>query len=282
MEELFLRIALCDTDEKFEIVLERHLVSVIEALETHQQKALEIITHVKKRVASLHTVQLPVTKLFELLESDSPSPTVTMFSTLFLKIGVPRVPPTQTELLCDVLSRCLAQSQRDDYFFTLWSTNLAAFLQSSSAQETSEKVEMLLAKVESHLKDKNRFDKLLLNLQEHILSVLTVDIQPVACISPQNRQKLIESRTNKFTKTIEVSEEDLKREKASVAKFVIHWTSLPVDKAVFFLTLLNYLSPSGNAESALRKLDYSVEDDKLRLFTSKLIYLVAFSIARNF
>ena len=41
MEDLFLKIALCDTDEKFELIVNRHLVKIIEAIQTDQKKALE-------------------------------------------------------------------------------------------------------------------------------------------------------------------------------------------------------------------------------------------------
>ena len=52
MEEIFLKIALAESDGAFESVLGKYLPQVIESLETNQQKALEIITHVKKRVTS--------------------------------------------------------------------------------------------------------------------------------------------------------------------------------------------------------------------------------------
>ena len=41
MEELFLKIALCDTDEKFEAIVNRHLIKIIQSIETDQKKALE-------------------------------------------------------------------------------------------------------------------------------------------------------------------------------------------------------------------------------------------------
>ena len=52
MEEIFLKIALAESDGAFESILGKYLPQVIESLETNQQKTLEIITHVKKRVTS--------------------------------------------------------------------------------------------------------------------------------------------------------------------------------------------------------------------------------------
>ena len=52
MEEIFLKIALCDTDKQFQDIVGKYLRKIIEALQTNQQKSLEIITHVKKRLLS--------------------------------------------------------------------------------------------------------------------------------------------------------------------------------------------------------------------------------------
>ena len=53
----------------------------------------------------------------------------------------------------------------------------------------------------------------------------------------------------------------------AVSKFLIYFSMvkedsirMPIDRAIYFLSLLNYLAPSGNAESALRRLDYSMDD----------------------
>ena len=43
---------LCDTDKQFQDIVGKYLRKIIEALQTNQQKSLEIITHVKKRLLS--------------------------------------------------------------------------------------------------------------------------------------------------------------------------------------------------------------------------------------
>ena len=102
MEELFLKIALCDTDDKFEKIVNRHLIKIIESHDIDQEKTLEVITHIKKRINSLQNVQLPVSELFTLLLDDK-SPPINMFATVFLKIGIARVKEDQ---LLDEGVRC--------------------------------------------------------------------------------------------------------------------------------------------------------------------------------
>ena len=70
MENVFLRIAFAETDAQFEATIDKYLPDVIEALplpET-QQKALEIITHVKKRLNSRKEVKVPLNALFDQYE----------------------------------------------------------------------------------------------------------------------------------------------------------------------------------------------------------------------
>lgn len=263
MEELFLKIALCDTDKKFEQIIDKYLVHIIESLESNQQKALEIITHVKKRVVSLTDVQLPVMALFQLFAANK-SATINMFSTVFLKLGIPRVP---LDSLNNILVQCLLQGQRDPIYLSLWSLNMAKYiqLQSPKKDETISRVDAFITLLKSTIGDEARYQTVVNNMCEHVQAVLTIDIHPLSCICPQQAARLKTARTNQFTKLPEVTAEQIKTEKAAVSTFIIHWTyitnenCLPADKSVFFLTLLSYLQ-NDNAESALRCLDYSLED----------------------
>ena len=45
---------------------------------------------------------------------------------------------------------------------------------------------------------------------------------------------------------------------------------IPTDRAIYFLCLLNYLAPSGNAESALRRLDYTMDEKSIATSLYKL------------
>ena len=265
MEELFLKIALCDTDEKFEQIVNKYLIHIIESLESNQKKALEIITHIKKRIVSLTNVQLPVVALFELYAANKSAP-VNMFSTVFLKIGIPRV---SQESFCDTLVQCILQCHRDPIFLSLWSVNLIKYIQPNGAKLTKEQtislVEKFIAKLRSKLSNDD-FMKILNEMGEHVLSILAIDIQPVACVCSQQVTRLQNARVNQFTKKPEASPDQIRDEKMAISTFIVHWSyissenRLPADKAVFFLSLMAYQTPSGNAEGALKALEYSLED----------------------
>ena len=70
MEDVFLRIAFAETDAQFEASIEKFLPDVISALPVSatQQKALEIITHVKKRLTSRKEVKVPIVALLDQYE----------------------------------------------------------------------------------------------------------------------------------------------------------------------------------------------------------------------
>ena len=92
-----------------------------------------------------------------------------------------------------------------------------------------------------------------------------------------NSERLKNSRLNTFTKQSEYSADDVSQEKMAVSKFLIYFSMvkedtirMPIDRAIYFLSLLNYLAPSGNAESALRRLDYSMDDKNVTSALYKL------------
>ena len=70
----------------------KYLPQVIDALPTPatQQKALEIVTHVKKRLSSRKEVKLPINALLDQYETTNQNPVKT-FAMLFIQMGLGRV-----------------------------------------------------------------------------------------------------------------------------------------------------------------------------------------------
>jgi len=107
LERVFLRLGAAESDDQLEKVLGRFLVPVILKItsehKTVQNKVLELLTHVNKRLKSRPLVQLPLDVLLTHFRDPAALPQDVNFSLVYIRLGFPRLPGSEQGKLLPTL-----------------------------------------------------------------------------------------------------------------------------------------------------------------------------------
>uniref|UniRef100_A0A1I7TME9 Proteasome-associated protein ECM29 homolog n=1 Tax=Caenorhabditis tropicalis TaxID=1561998 RepID=A0A1I7TME9_9PELO len=123
VERIFLRLVNANTDAKLQVIADRHLCDVLEFAGRKQEHAAlvtEFLTHFNRVTKSNHAIRLPVSRLLELFQSDSP--TTSNFSLIYLKFAKDRIGGnTQLEVLPVYLKSFRKKPENLDYIYDIFS-----------------------------------------------------------------------------------------------------------------------------------------------------------------
>ncbi|XP_067931568.1 proteasome adapter and scaffold protein ECM29-like [Watersipora subatra] len=109
VDRVFFRILATETDESFQASLYKFLPPVLLKMASNHQtvrkKVMEVLQHINKRLKSRPLITLPVTQLFEQYIDGGNPIMVTNFSLVYIKMGYPRLAPTeQVHIIPKILS----------------------------------------------------------------------------------------------------------------------------------------------------------------------------------
>lgn len=111
LERVFLRVGAAESDEQLEKALNRFLTPTILQIKSQhqsvQEKVLELLTHISKRVKSRPSVQLPFDNLLALYNEHNATPQVVNFALVYLKLSFPRLPALEQGRLVSSLVQSL-------------------------------------------------------------------------------------------------------------------------------------------------------------------------------
>ncbi|XP_064386642.1 proteasome adapter and scaffold protein ECM29-like isoform X2 [Halichondria panicea] len=96
LERVFLRLGVAESDDKLESCLSRFLLpTILKITSPHkpvQDKVLELLTHISKRIKSRPDVPLPLIALLSVFTDTHHPPQVANFTLVYIKLGFPRLP----------------------------------------------------------------------------------------------------------------------------------------------------------------------------------------------
>ncbi|KAL7023749.1 hypothetical protein ACKWTF_012762 [Chironomus riparius] len=110
LERVMLKFGLCDTDDQFEVQVNKFLSPVLLKIESKNEqvrkKVMEILTHVNKRLKSRPNVKVDLTSLLKNYEESSNS-FLTNFAIIYIIIGFPRLTIEEQIKLFPLLLKCI-------------------------------------------------------------------------------------------------------------------------------------------------------------------------------
>lgn len=105
-----LKFGLCETDEQFEVQLNKFICPVLLKIESKNEqvrkKVMEILTHVNKRLKSRPNVKIDLTQLLKNYEESSNSFLIN-FAIIYITIGFPRLPIEEQIKLFPYILKCI-------------------------------------------------------------------------------------------------------------------------------------------------------------------------------
>ena len=105
-----LKLGLCDTDDQFQIQVNKFLSPVLLKIESKNEqvrkKVMEILTHVNKRLKSRPNVKIDLTSLLKNYEESSNS-FLTNFAIIYIIIGFPRLTIEEQIKLFPLILKCI-------------------------------------------------------------------------------------------------------------------------------------------------------------------------------
>lgn len=146
LERVFLRLGVAETDDQLEKTVGRFLGPVLlKCASPHQavqEKVFDLLTHVNKRLRNRPSVQVPVESLLVLFSDPQAPPQVVNFTPVYLRLGYPRLPPSEQARLLPQLMATLhgRSSQQQDSLLQLLP---AALVHLSLPREIQERRDLL-------------------------------------------------------------------------------------------------------------------------------------------
>lgn len=105
-----LKFGLCETDEQFEVQLNKFLSPVLLKIESKNEvvrkKVMEILTHVNKRLNSRKNIKIDLTAMLKNYEESSNS-FLTNFAIIYITIGFPRLTIEEQIKLFPFILKCI-------------------------------------------------------------------------------------------------------------------------------------------------------------------------------
>lgn len=177
LERVFLGIVMSETDEQFESIINKVLLSVIQKLsspnESVKNKVIELLSHVSKRTKAAKTVQLPVETLVSYYGDSNASAFIVNFTIIYIKIGFPRLPKEKKfELLPQLISAVNNKPlQHQESLLVLLIASSKGYVYPRDENE---------GKNLFNLGDKDHLKKLLLSI------LMDIFMFPYGCVNEQN------------------------------------------------------------------------------------------------
>lgn len=110
LERVMLKFGLCETDEQFEVQLNKFICPVLAKIESKNEevrkKVMEILTHINKRLKSRQNVKIDLSQLLTNYEGSSNSFLIN-FAIIYITIGFPRLETEEQIKLFPYILKCI-------------------------------------------------------------------------------------------------------------------------------------------------------------------------------